>query len=138
MESFDMWHPIDRIDKVRTKPLQIENDGQMSSGRSQTDASMENSESQARRVLPNSLIASCAAHGRRKLNFGSGDWQAAQSVALDLNLNRSLGELSDDELVALRDRYVALTTAAPALLEHLEREEGTSDLFADNDDDQRD
>ena len=61
-----------------------------------------------------------------------------QSVALDFNLNRSLGELSDDELVALRDRYAALTTAAPALLEHLEREEGTSDLFADNDDDQRD
>jgi hypothetical protein len=53
-------------------------------------------------------------------------------------LNQSLGELSDDELVALRDRYAALTTAAPALLEHLEREEGTSDLFADNDDDQRD
>ena len=64
--------------------------------------------------------------------------KAAQSVALDLNLNRSLGELSDDELVALRDRYAALTTAAPALLEHLEREEGTSDLFADNDDDQGD
>jgi hypothetical protein len=31
MESFDMSHPIDQIDKVRTKPLQIENDGQMSS-----------------------------------------------------------------------------------------------------------
>jgi enoyl-CoA hydratase/carnithine racemase len=58
MESFDMSHPIDQIDKVRTKPLQIENDGQMSSGRSQTGAGMENSESQARRVLPNSLIAS--------------------------------------------------------------------------------
>jgi len=26
--------------------------------------------------------------------------KAAQSVALDLNLNRSLGELSDDELVS--------------------------------------
>jgi hypothetical protein len=34
MESFDMSHPIDQIDKVRTKPLEIENDGQMSSGRS--------------------------------------------------------------------------------------------------------
>jgi hypothetical protein len=54
-----------------------------------------------------------------------------QSVALDFNLNRSLGELSDDELVALRDRYAARTTATPALLEHLEREEGTADLFAD-------
>ena len=64
-------------------------------------------------------------HGRRKLNFGSRDWgKAAQSVALDLNLNRSLGELSDDELVALQGRYATLTTAAPALLEHLERGRG--------------
>jgi hypothetical protein len=73
-------------------------------------------------------------HGRRKLNFGSGI--GIQSVALDLNLNQSLGELSDDELVALRDRYAALTTATPALLKNLEREEWTADLFADNDDDQ--
>ena len=76
----------------------------------------------------------CAAHGRRKLNFGSGI--GIQSVALDLNLNQSLGELSDDELVALRDRY-ALKTATPALLKNLEREEWTADLFADNDDDRK-
>ncbi len=40
-----MSHPIDQIDDARTKPLQIENDGQTSSDH-------------ARRALPNSLIAS--------------------------------------------------------------------------------
>jgi enoyl-CoA hydratase/carnithine racemase len=45
MESFDMSHPIDQIDNARTKPLQIENDGQTSSDH-------------ARRALPNSLITS--------------------------------------------------------------------------------
>jgi hypothetical protein len=35
----------------------------------------------------------------------------------------------------LRDRYAALTTAAPAMIEHLaEQEEGAPDLFADDDD----
>ena len=53
-----MSHPIDQIDKVRTKPLQIENDGQKSSGQSQGDVRLEYCESPARRVLPNSLIAS--------------------------------------------------------------------------------
>src|SRR5258706_11277616 len=45
IESFDMSHPIDQIDKTPTKPLQIENDGQVSSG-------------WATRALPHSLIAS--------------------------------------------------------------------------------
>ena len=40
-----MSHPIDQIDKTPTKPLQIENDGQVSSG-------------WATRALPHSLIAS--------------------------------------------------------------------------------
>jgi enoyl-CoA hydratase/carnithine racemase len=52
-----MSHPIDQIDNSRTRPLQIEHDGQMSSGRSQSDVRLENCESQARRVLPDSLIA---------------------------------------------------------------------------------
>src|SRR5262249_38033999 len=38
--------------------------------------------------------------------------RAAQSVALDLNLTKKLDELSDDELIALRDRYAALSGAA--------------------------
>ena len=51
--------------------------------------------------------------------------RAAQSVALDLNLTKKLDELSDDELIALRDRYAALSGAAPKLIEHLaEQEEG--------------
>ena len=58
MESFDMSHPIDQIENSRTKPLQMEHDGQMSSGRSQSDVPLENWESQAGPVLPNSLIAS--------------------------------------------------------------------------------
>ena len=53
-----MSHPIDQIDNPRTKPLQMERDGQKSSGRSQSDVRLENCESRARRVLPNSLIAS--------------------------------------------------------------------------------
>jgi hypothetical protein len=69
----------------------------------------------------------------RILDRGVG--RAAQSVALDLNLTQKLDQLSDDELVALRDRYAALTTAAPALIEHLEEEERSRDLFDDGDED---
>jgi len=51
--------------------------------------------------------------------------RAAQSIALDLNLTKKLDELSDDELIALRDRYAALSGAAPKVIEHLaEQEEG--------------
>src|SRR5262249_19423516 len=66
--------------------------------------------------------------------------RAAQSVALDLNLTKKLDELSDDELVALRDRYAALSgAAAPKLIEHVaEQEEGAPDRFADDGDDRRD
>ena len=53
-----MSHPIDQTDNSRTKPLQIEHDGQMSSSRSQGDVRLENCESRARRVLPNSPIGS--------------------------------------------------------------------------------
>jgi hypothetical protein len=53
--------------------------------------------------------------------------KAAQSVALDLNLRGKLDELSDDELIALRDRYAALATGAPKLIEHLaEQEDGAA------------
>src|SRR5262245_23728191 len=54
--------------------------------------------------------------------------KAAQSVALDLNLTKKLDELSDDELIALRDRYAALSGAAPKLIEHL-----AEDRLADDD-----
>ena len=37
--------------------------------------------------------------------------KAAQSVGLDLNLTKKLDELSDDELISLRDRYAALSGA---------------------------
>ena len=49
---------IDQRDTSRTKPLQVEHGGQMSSGRSKNDVRPENCESQAKRILPNSLIAS--------------------------------------------------------------------------------
>ena len=50
--------------------------------------------------------------------------RAAQSVALDLNLTKKLDELSDDQLIALRDRYAALSgTAAPKLIEHSAEQE---------------
>ena len=58
MERFDMSRPMDQIDDSRTKPLQTEHHGQLSSGRSQSDVRLENCESPARRPLPNSLIAS--------------------------------------------------------------------------------
>jgi hypothetical protein len=55
--EFRYVHPIDQIDNSRTKPLQMEHDGQMSSDRSHGDVRLENCETQARRILPNSLIA---------------------------------------------------------------------------------
>jgi hypothetical protein len=58
MGSFDMSHLIDQLDNSRTKPLQMEHDGQMSSGRSKSDVRLENCEGQARRIVPNSVIAS--------------------------------------------------------------------------------
>jgi NAD(P)-dependent dehydrogenase (short-subunit alcohol dehydrogenase family) len=58
MGSFDMSHLIDQLDNSRTKPLQMEHDGQMSSGRLKSDVRPENWERQARRILPHSLIAS--------------------------------------------------------------------------------
>src|ERR1700757_2878080 len=58
MESFGMSRPIDQIGKAGTKPLQMENGKQMSSGRSQSDMRLETRGSQAKPVLPNSLIAS--------------------------------------------------------------------------------
>src|SRR5262249_44533631 len=57
--------------------------------------------------------------------------KAAQSVALDLNLTKKLDELTDSELVALRDRYAALATGAPKLIEHLAEQEKSSDLSDD-------
>jgi 3-oxoacyl-ACP reductase-like protein len=53
-----MSRPIDQIDNSRTKPLETEHDGQMTSGRSKSDVRLENCERQARRILPNSVIAS--------------------------------------------------------------------------------
>jgi (methylthio)acryloyl-CoA hydratase len=57
-----MSHLIDQPDNSRTKPLQMEHDGQMSSGRSKSDVRPENWERQAKRFLPNSLIASQRGH----------------------------------------------------------------------------
>ena len=51
--------------------------------------------------------------------------------ALDLNLTKKLDELSDEELIALRDRYAALATGAPKLIEHLAEQENSSDLSDD-------
>jgi hypothetical protein len=53
-----MSRPPDQLDNSHTKPLQMEHHEQISSDRSQTDGRPENSESQARQFLPNSLIAS--------------------------------------------------------------------------------
>ena len=53
-----MSRPTDQLDNSHIKPLQMEHHEQMSSDRSQTDGRPENSESQARQFLPNSLIAS--------------------------------------------------------------------------------
>jgi len=60
--------------------------------------------------------------------------RAAQSVALDLNLTKKLDELTDDELIALRDRYAVLSGAAPKMIEHLaEQEAGAPHRLADDD-----
>src|SRR5262249_20573678 len=74
---------------------------------------------------------------REILDRGLG--RAAQAIALDLNLTKKFDEMSDDELIALRDRYAALSGAAPKLIEHLaEQEEGAPDRLADDGDDRRD
>ena len=49
-----MSRPTDQLDNPHTKPLQMEHHEQISSA----DGRPENSESQARQFLPNSLIAS--------------------------------------------------------------------------------
>jgi hypothetical protein len=59
-----MSRPTDQLDNSHTKPLQMEHHEQISSDRSQTDGRPENSESQARQFLPNSLIASQRKPGR--------------------------------------------------------------------------
>src|ERR1700730_15540345 len=53
-----MSHPINQIDKVRAKPFRVENDGQKSQGQSRSEVRIENCESQAKLVLPNSRTAS--------------------------------------------------------------------------------
>src|ERR1700726_3366056 len=53
-----MSRPTDQLDNSHTKPLQMEHHEHISSDRSQIDGRPENSESQARQFLPNSLIAS--------------------------------------------------------------------------------
>ena len=53
-----MSRPTVQLDNSHIKPLQMEHHEQISSDRSQTDRRPENSESQARQFLPNSLIAS--------------------------------------------------------------------------------
>jgi hypothetical protein len=58
--------------------------------------------------------------------------KASQSVALDLNLTKKLDELTDDELIKLRDRYAALSGAAPKLIEHLAEQEEAPDGDEDN------
>ena len=58
--------------------------------------------------------------------------KASQSVALDLNLTKKLDELTDDELIKLRDRYAALSGAAPKLIEHLAEQEEAPDSGEDN------
>ena len=65
--------------------------------------------------------------------------KAAQSVALDLNLTKKLDEMSDDELIALRDRYAALRgAAAPKVIEQVaEQEEVAPARFADDEDDRQ-
>ena len=54
------------------------------------------------------------------------------------NCTEKPDELSDDELIALRDRYAALSGAAPKVIEHsAEQEEGAPDRFADDEDDRQ-
>jgi hypothetical protein len=62
MKSFHMSHLIDQPDNSRTKPLQMEHHGQMSSDGLKSDVRPENCERQEKRFLPDSLIASQRGH----------------------------------------------------------------------------
>ncbi len=54
---------------------------------------------------------------REILDRGVGKPVAA--INLDLTLTKRLEEMSPDELLAFRERYAALVSAEPALIEHL-------------------
>lgn len=60
-------------------------------------------------------LAAC----REILDRGIG--RAAQNVdlAVDLSVNKRLDEMSAEELMEFRAKYVAVTTAAPAMIEHV-------------------
>jgi len=44
--------------------------------------------------------------------------KSSQAIALDLNLNKRLSELSDKELIELKERYETIAKRAPKLIEH--------------------
>jgi hypothetical protein len=49
--------------------------------------------------------------------------KAAQHLDLDLTLSKRLNEMSEDELLDLRDRYAAAALTAPAVAQQVERVE---------------
>jgi hypothetical protein len=60
-------------------------------------------------------LAAC----REILDRGLGKAPQSVDLAVDLSVNKRLNEMSTDELLEFKQRYIAMTTAAPALIEQV-------------------
>jgi hypothetical protein len=60
-------------------------------------------------------LAAC----REILDRGLGKAPQSVDLAVDLSVNKRLDEMTTDELLEFKKRYVAMTTAAPALIEQV-------------------
>jgi hypothetical protein len=53
------------------------------------------------------------------LDRGIGKTPQSVDLAVDLSVNKRLDEMTAEELMEFRAKYVAVTTAAPAMIEHV-------------------
>jgi hypothetical protein len=60
-------------------------------------------------------LAAC----REILDRGLGKAPASVDLAVDLSVNKRLDEMTTDELLEFKKRYIAMTTAAPVLIEQV-------------------
>jgi hypothetical protein len=91
-----MSRKTDELDNWRTRPLPMEHHEQMGSDRLQTDGRPENSESQARRFLPNSPIAT----QRKARSSLVRRFVQAQDDPVKQRIRRWLSDISDERLLS--------------------------------------
>jgi hypothetical protein len=64
---------------------------------------------------------------REILDRGIGKASQSVDLAVDLSVNKRLDEMTVEELQEFRAKYVAVTTGAPAMIEHILAEDGAND-----------